>query len=69
MRAFEQAARDGLSTAELVAVDGATSYWRLLGFVEGRVSPELAAKVAAYGPEARWMTCDIRRSQRAGERG
>lgn len=66
LRAFEQAAGDGLSTAELVAVDGAAGYWRLLGFVEDRIRPELAAKVAAYGPRARWMTCEIGGLPRAG---
>ncbi|BAK68543.1 putative acetyltransferase [Sphingobium sp. SYK-6] len=56
MRAFELAARDGIRSAELIAVEGAADYWRALGFVEGVVSPDLAAKVATYGDPARWMT-------------
>lgn len=55
-RAFELAARDGLTMAELVAVEGAATYWRTLGFTQAAAPPALAAKVAAYGPEARWMT-------------
>lgn len=53
---FELAARDGLRSAELIAVEGAAEYWRRLGFVEGAVSGELAGKLATYGPDARWMT-------------
>ena len=59
-RAFELAAGDGLETAELIAVEGAASYWRTLGFAEAATSADLAAKVAAYGPRARWMTREIR---------
>lgn len=54
--AFELAARDGLRTAELIAVEGAAPYWRGLGFAEGDPSPQLAARVAHYGADARWMT-------------
>ncbi|MBB5987946.1 GNAT family N-acetyltransferase [Sphingobium lignivorans] len=56
MRVFELAARDGIRSAELIAVEGAADYWRALGFVEDAVSPGLAAKVATYGDRARWMT-------------
>lgn len=59
-RAFKLARGDGLGTAELIAVEGAASYWRKLGFADAATSAELAAKVAAYGPEARWMERDIR---------
>jgi predicted N-acetyltransferase YhbS len=59
MRAFELAARDGVSMAELIAVHGAASYWHTLGFIEAEVPDEISARVAAYGPEARWMKCDI----------
>lgn len=59
-RAFESAAEDGLQRAELIAVDGAVNFWRRLGFVEPLVSLGLAAKVAAYGPAARWMTRSIK---------
>ncbi len=55
-RAFELARRDGLEAAELIAVEGAASYWRRLGFVEGGESHMVAAKLVDYGPEARWMT-------------
>ncbi|MEW9856617.1 GNAT family N-acetyltransferase [Novosphingobium sp. M1R2S20] len=55
-RAFELASDRGLSSAELIAVEGAAAYWRTLGFAEASMSPRLAAKVAEYGPSARWMT-------------
>jgi predicted N-acetyltransferase YhbS len=58
-RAFDEAARDGLSRAELVAVEGAGPYWSALGFREATAPPPLAAKIATYGPEARWMTRPI----------
>lgn len=54
--AFDRAAKDGLAVAELIAVDGAADYWRKLGFGEAPCSAALAAKVASYGPAARWMT-------------
>lgn len=54
--ALDLAVADGLSTAELIAVEGAADYWRALGFRTSPGSPELAAKVAAYGPAAQWMT-------------
>lgn len=49
------ARRDGLSEAELIAVEGAAGYWRRLGFVEAAMTPALAGKVAGYGEAARWM--------------
>ncbi|WP_205853686.1 GNAT family N-acetyltransferase [Phenylobacterium deserti] len=55
-RAFDLAARDGLAVAELIAVEGAAPYWRRLGFADSIAPPHLAAKVAGYGPQARWMT-------------
>ncbi|HWA63931.1 MAG TPA: GNAT family N-acetyltransferase [Caulobacteraceae bacterium] len=58
-RAFALAGRDGLGTAELIAVEGAASYWRTLGFAQAAASAPLAAKVAAYGPQAVWMTRGI----------
>jgi GNAT superfamily N-acetyltransferase len=58
-RAFELAAGDGLTIAELIAVEGAASYWRTLGFAPAAAPPALAAKVAAYGPSAVWMTREI----------
>jgi len=57
--AFKLASRDGLEAAELIAVAGAASYWRKFGFLEAAASAGLAGKVAAYGPEARWMRHEI----------
>ena len=57
--AFASAGRDGLLQAELIAVEKAAGYWRALGFAEEPVSPDLAVKIATYGPEARWMTRSI----------
>lgn len=54
--AFAIAARQQLNCAELIAVEGAATYWQTLGFAEGDVDGELRAKVAAYGQDARWMT-------------
>ena len=54
--AFAMAARQGLACAELIAVEGAASFWRKLGFAERAVSGDLRDKVAGYGAEARWMT-------------
>lgn len=60
-RALGWAAEAGLRRAELIAVEGAADYWARLGFTETQTSPELAAKVAAYGSRARWMTREIPR--------
>ena len=57
--AFDLAAQAGLPRAELIAVEGAASYWSRLGFVEEACSPVLAAKIASYGADARWMARDI----------
>lgn len=57
--ACEMAARDGLKMVELIAVEGAANYWRTLGFAQAAAPAALAAKIAAYGPEARWMTREI----------
>lgn len=54
-RAFALAASDGLTTAELIAVEGAAPYWASLGFAGVNCSAELAAKVGAYGSQARLM--------------
>ena len=54
--AFERASGDGLRQAELIAVEGAGSYWRRLGFVDATCSEEAAAKVSSYGSEALWMS-------------
>jgi GNAT superfamily N-acetyltransferase len=59
LRALELAARDGLPAAELIAVEGAASYWRTLGFADADLTGDLGKKVAAYGPGARWMARSI----------
>ncbi|MEL7684333.1 GNAT family N-acetyltransferase [Citromicrobium bathyomarinum] len=53
-RAFDAARASGLCEAELVAVEGAHSFWHQLGFREGH-SAAIAAKLASYGADARWM--------------
>ncbi len=53
--ALGAAHRDGLTEAELIAVEGAAAYWHRLGFAETAMAPTLAAKVAGYGDAARWM--------------
>lgn len=58
-RAVALAAADGLRRAELIAVEGAAAYWQQLGFVAVPPAPALAAKVAGYGPAARWMARPI----------
>lgn len=55
-RAFALARADGLDRAELIAVEGASQFWRTIGFADTDCPPALAAKVAGYGAEARWMT-------------
>lgn len=54
-RAFALAAADGVLRAELIAIEGAAPFWAGLGFAPAAPSPALAAKVAAYGPNAQWM--------------
>lgn len=54
-RAFDLAARDGLKEAELVAVEGAESFWQAMGFAELVTPPDIAAKLVAYGRRAKWM--------------
>lgn len=53
------ATSDGLVRAELIAVEGAADFWRRQGFVDASMSDALHAKVAAYGPAARWMVRDL----------
>ena len=45
----------GRATIALVAVNDAVDFWRGHGF-EVRRTPEMAAKLASYGPDARYMT-------------
>lgn len=60
--AATQAARAaGLVRGDLIAVQGAWAFWRKMGYrPETELSPELAAKVAGYGEDARYMTIDLR---------
>ncbi|MDZ4318910.1 MAG: GNAT family N-acetyltransferase [Phenylobacterium sp.] len=53
-----EAARDlGLTRGDLVAVQGAAPFWAGLGYEALEpLPPTLAAKVAAYGEDARYMT-------------
>lgn len=53
--AVELAVRDGLMSAELVAVEGATGFWHAMGFAALTTTPQIAAKLAAYGREATLM--------------
>lgn len=56
-----QAARQaGLVRGDLIAVQGAWSFWEKMGYRPAAdLQPVLAAKVAAYGPDARYMTIDL----------
>lgn len=47
----------GLTRGDLVAVQGAWSFWNKLGYQpQTDLPPALAAKVAGYGEDARYMT-------------
>lgn len=65
-RALAQAATDaaraaGLVRGDLIAVQGAWAFWRKMGYrPEADLPPALAAKVAGYGEDARYMTIDLR---------
>lgn len=45
----------GWPTVALVAVNNAVDFWRVHGF-EVRQTPQMAAKLASYGDDARYMT-------------
>lgn len=57
-RLAEQAAEDGWPAIALVAVNDAVAFWSRLGFVE-QPSETLAAKLASYGADARYMIRDL----------
>ena len=57
--AIKLAVRDGLRESELIAVEGAASYWRSLGFSEIDTSASLGARVAKPGPDARFMRREL----------
>ena len=51
---------NGIARGDLVAVQGAWSFWERVGYaIPGELPPALAVKVAAYGPDARYMTADL----------
>jgi ribosomal protein S18 acetylase RimI-like enzyme len=50
----EQAAGDGWPAIALVAVNDAVNFWRRHGF-EAQAAPGMAAKLASYGADARYM--------------
>ncbi|WP_374600254.1 GNAT family N-acetyltransferase [Brevundimonas sp.] len=53
-RLIDQARMDGWTTMALVAVNDATAFWQRMGF-HPATSPALAAKLASYGDDARYM--------------
>ncbi len=55
----DQARRDRLPTASLVAVSGSVPFWRRQGFVVAD-SPALRDKLASYGADARFMVRRLR---------
>jgi GNAT superfamily N-acetyltransferase len=56
-RAARAAVEASLTRGDLIAVQGAASFWRRLGYAPPLELPaELAEKVAAYGPDAAYMT-------------
>ncbi|OYX94484.1 MAG: hypothetical protein B7X90_13375 [Novosphingobium sp. 17-62-19] len=53
--AFDLAISDGLTSAELVAVEGAASFWQAMGFAGLDTTPAIEIKLASYGRGANWM--------------
>ena len=53
-RVLELASRGGWPTVALVAVNEAVRFWQAHGF-EVRQTPTMAAKLASYGTDARYM--------------
>ncbi|WP_340589353.1 GNAT family N-acetyltransferase [Erythrobacter alti] len=64
--ALALAAQDGLHRAELIAVFDAWRYWETLDFSLTAATPAIAAKLAGYGPDARWMTREFQADTNAG---
>lgn len=56
--ALAHAAAAGFRTASLVAVNDSRAFWELRGFAVAEV-PDLAAKLAAYEPDACYMTRNL----------
>ena len=57
--ALDAARRNGLRSAELVAVPGASGFWQRMGFRPLPMGPELARKVRHYGDDALYMGRDL----------
>ncbi|WP_165917474.1 GNAT family N-acetyltransferase [Roseateles saccharophilus] len=58
-RLRERAQALGLARIGLVAVQGSVPYWQRRGFVEAaEMSKGLVAKLASFGAEARFLSCD-----------
>lgn len=56
-RAADAAVALGLVRGDLIAVQGAGGFWARMGYADPPDLPAaLAAKVAGYGPDARYMT-------------
>lgn len=59
-RAARAAIDSGLTLTDLVAVQGAASFWARLGYASpADIAPALTAKVSAYGEDARYMTARL----------
>lgn len=57
-RLVHQGRADGWTRIALVAVNYATAFWQRMGF-HPVTSPELPAKLASYGDDARYMTREL----------
>ena len=57
-RLVDQVRADGWTKIALVAVNDATTFWQRMGF-QPVTSPALAAKLASYGDDARYMVRDL----------
>ena len=57
-RLVDQVRADGWTMMALVAVNDATAFWQRMGF-NAVTSPELSAKLASYGDDARYMVREL----------
>jgi ribosomal protein S18 acetylase RimI-like enzyme len=55
----ERARAAGHTAIALVAVNGSAAFWRARGFAVRPTSEAAAAKVASYGPDARYMVLPL----------
>ncbi|WP_309644528.1 GNAT family N-acetyltransferase [Phenylobacterium sp.] len=59
-RSADAAIALGLDRGDLIAVQGAGPFWSRMGYAAPPALPDaLAAKVASYGPDARYMTARL----------